>query len=345
MNWLVGTYSKRKSEGIYILDFDEDREKFKLVNSFPEISPLNPSFLAIDSGYKNVYAVGESSSSDPGLIVSYNLINNNQLEKINQEFSFGDNPCHVAVNSKNDFLVVVNYSSGDFSTYKLENGKISFIEKISHEGSSLNKIRQNEPHAHSINFLDDQNFYVCDLGIDEIIRYSINKNNYKIISSKSYKTDPGSGPRHFVIDKKNRRAYSINELDSTINLFEIHSNFDLISNQIISTIPKNYDLETTTADIHFSKDKNYLYGSNRGHDSISKFIISDNGNLVFDKHFSTKGKTPRNFSISNSGKYCLVANENSDDIFMFRIDEHGDLIPTGEKISIPAPVSLLEIIE
>ena len=80
MNWLVGTYSKRKSEGIYILDFDEDREKFKLVNSFPEISPLNPSFLAIDSGYKNVYAVGESSSSDPGLIVSYNLINNNQLE-------------------------------------------------------------------------------------------------------------------------------------------------------------------------------------------------------------------------------------------------------------------------
>ena len=120
---------------------------------------------------------------------------------------------------------------------------------------------------------------------------------------------------------------------------------DLISKQIISTIPKDYKLETTTADIHLSKDKNYLYGSNRGHDSISKFLVNNDGQLLFDKHFSTLGKTPRNFAITHSGKYCLVANENTDDIQSFKIDDNGNLISTGEKISIPSPVCLLEIIK
>ena len=119
----------------------------------------------------------------------------------------------------------------------------------------------------------------------------------------------------------------------------------LISKQVISTIPKDYNFETTTADIHLSKDKNYLYGSNRGHDSISKFLVNNDGQLSFDKHFSTLGQTPRNFAISDSGNYCLVANENTDDIYSFRIDDKGDLISTGDKISIPSPVCLLEIIK
>ena len=116
--------------------------------------------------------------------------------------------------------------------------------------------------------------------------------------------------------------------------------------QIISTIPKDYSLETSTADLHFSSDLKYLYGSNRGHDTIAKFIINDDGTLIFDRHFSTLGKTPRNFAISKSGKFCLIANENTDDIFSFEIDsKNGDLVPTGYKIFIPSPVCLTEIFE
>ena len=129
MKWFVGTYSKRNSDGIYLIDFDESNGKFELINSFGEQSPSNPSFLATDIHNKYLYSVGESGSPNPGVVVSYS-INNNNLEKINEEFTNGDNPCHLAVNSKNDYLVAVNYSSGDFSTYSLDQGKISFIEKF-----------------------------------------------------------------------------------------------------------------------------------------------------------------------------------------------------------------------
>ena len=115
MKWFVGTYSKRNSDGIYLIDFDESKGNFELINSFGELSPSNPSFLATDINNKNLYSVGESGSPNPGVVVSYS-INNNNLEKINEEFTNGDNPCHLAVNSKNDYLVAVNYSSGDFST-------------------------------------------------------------------------------------------------------------------------------------------------------------------------------------------------------------------------------------
>tara|TARA_B100000676_G_scaffold108947_1_gene108936 strand:- start:4250 stop:5287 length:1038 start_codon:yes stop_codon:yes gene_type:complete len=343
MKWFVGTYSKRNSDGIYLIDFDESNGKFELINSFGEQSPSNPSFLATDIDNKYLYSVGESGSPNPGVVVSYS-INNNNLEKINEEFTNGDNPCHLAVNSKNDYLVAVNYSSGDFSTYSLDQGKISFIEKISHEGSSINTERQNEPHAHSINFLDDDTFFVCDLGIDKIIKYTLDQQSKKIKSSKEISTTPGSGPRHFVINKNDKLAYSINELDSTITSFRIDEKNDISSFQNISTIPLDYTLETTTADLHFSLENKFLYGSNRGHDSIAQFEVKTDGSLKFLNHFSTLGKTPRNFGISNSNKFALVANENSDTIYSFYINQiNGSFEPTGNKIEIPSPVCLLEI--
>jgi len=344
MNWFVGTYSKRNSKGIYLIDFDESNGTFKLVNSFEKQSPLNPSFLAIDNN-NNLYSVGESGTPNPGVVVSYK-ISNNQIEKISQENTNGDNPCHLSINGKNNFLVAVNYSSGDFSTYKITNGKIDFIEKISHKGSSVNTLRQNEPHAHSINFIDNENFFVCDLGIDKIMRYSIDQKSLKINTEKSFDLIPGAGPRHFVINNADKFAYSINELNSTISVFNVNEKNDLIHLQNISTIPKDYNLETSTADLHFSHDKRFLYGSNRGHDSLAKFLVNDDGTLEFKKHFSTLGETPRNFAVSHSGKFVLVANENSDTIYSFYLDsETGNLDPTGELIKIPSPVCLLEIIE
>ncbi len=343
MNWFVGTYSKRGSKGIYLIEFDESNGKFKLINSFEKQSLLNPSFLAIHNEY--LYSVGESESPNPGTVSSYK-INGNNIEKISEAFTNGDNPCHLAINSKNNFLVAVNYSSGDFSTYKITNGSIGFLEKISHKGSSVNTSRQNEPHAHSINFINDETFFVCDLGIDKIIKYTINPKSQKINSEKYFKLNPGAGPRHFVINNSLNIAYSINELDSTISVFEIDKENNLSNFQNISTIPNDYIEETTTADIHFSQDGKFLYGSNRGHDSLAQFSINENGALNFERNISTEGKTPRNFAISKSGKFALVANENSDNISSFYIDkESGNLKYTGQKIEIPSPVCLLEIIK
>lgn len=343
MNWFVGTYSKRGSKGIYLVEFDESNGTFKLINSFKKQSLLNPSFLAMHKEY--LYSVGESESPNPGTVASYKIKGNN-IEKIDESITNGDNPCHLAINSKNNFLVAVNYSSGDFSTYKISNGKIDFLEKISHEGSSINTSRQNGPHAHSVNFINDETFYVCDLGIDKIIKYTIDSKSQKINSQKQFILNPGAGPRHFIINSSFDIAYSINELDSTISVFEIDKENNLKNLQNISTIPSDYINETTTADIHFSQDGKFLYGSNRGHDTLAQFSIKKDGKLNFEKNFSTKGKTPRNFAISKSGKYALVANENSDNISSFYFDiESGNLEYTGHNISIPSPVCLLEIIK
>ncbi|NCG34569.1 MAG: beta-propeller fold lactonase family protein [Dehalococcoidales bacterium] len=342
MNWLVGTYSKRSSEGIYLINLNEDSGEMNQIESFENISPKNPSFLVIGNNNK-VFLVGESSKLEPGIVCSYKIIGQS-LVKIDEISTNGSGPCHLSINKKNNFLVVVNYNSGDFSTYKISSdSKFEFIEKISHEGSSINQNRQQEPHAHSITFLNNETFYICDLGVDKIFKYQIDPVSLKIIDSSFIKSPEGSGPRHFVINSDKNRAYSINELDSTISLFDIDANKSLNLLQSFSTIPENYILDTTTADIHFSKNEKYIYGSNRGHDSIAKFFIEETGTLIFEKSFSTLGKTPRNFSISNSGDFCLIANENTDDIYSFKIDLNGDFIPTGYKLSIPSPVCLSEI--
>ena len=342
MNWLVGTYSKRNSKGIYLINLDEDSGQMSQIGSFGNLTPKNPSFLVIGDNNR-VFSVGESSKLEPGIVCSYK-IDGQSLVKIDEIETRGSGPCHLSINKKNNFLVVANYNSGDFSTYKISSdSKFEFIQKISHEGSSINLNRQQEPHTHSVNFLDNETFYICDLGVDKIFKYQIDPISLKIIDSSFTKTLKGSGPRHFVINSDKKRAYSINELDSTINFFEINSNKNLNLLQSVSTIPENYILDTTTADIHFSKNEKYIYGSNRGHDSIAKFFIEETGTLLFQKRFSTLGKTPRNFSISNSGDFCLIANENTDDIYSFKIDRNGDFIPTGYKLSIPSPVCLSEI--
>lgn len=344
MNWLVGTYSKRNSEGIYLINLNEDSGRMNQIESFGDVSPKNPSFLVIGDNNK-VFSVGESSKLDPGVVCSFR-ISGQRLIKIDEIETRGSGPCHLSINKHNNFLVVVNYNSGDFATYKISKDlKFEFIEKVSHDGSSVNLQRQKEPHTHSINFLDNETFYVCDLGTDKIFKYEIDPISLKIIDSSFIKSLNGSGPRHFVINSDKNRAYSINELNSTINFFEINSNNNLILLQSISTIPENYTFDTSTADIHLSKNEKYIYGSNRGHDSIAKFSIQRNGRLIYDKSFSTLGKTPRNFSISNSGNICLVANETTDDIYSFKIDKNGDFIPTGYKLSIPSPVCLSEIFE
>jgi 6-phosphogluconolactonase len=344
MNWLVGTYSKRNSEGIYLIDLNESSGEIHQIESFASISPKNPSFLITGENNK-VFSIGESTKEQPGVVCSYS-INSQNLEKIDEIETNGSGPCHLSINKKNNFLVVVNYNSGDFSTYKITlDSKFEFIQKVSHKGSSINPNRQKEAHTHSINFLDNETFYVCDLGVDKIFKYQIDATSLKIINTSFINTPPGSGPRHFIINSDKRRAYSINELDSTISFYEINLNKDLNCLQIISTIPENYTLETTTADLHFSKNFKYIYGSNRGHDSITKFFIQNDGSLIFDKYFSTNGKTPRNFSISKSGNFCLVANENTDDIYSFKIDNNGDFISTGYKLSVPSPVCLSEILK
>jgi 6-phosphogluconolactonase len=208
----------------------------------------------------------------------------------------------------------------------------------------VNPRRQKEPHAHSINVSPDNRFaFVADLGIDKIMIYrldtekgTIEKNSPPFISVR-----PGAGPRHFAFHPNGKYAYVINELDCTVTAFSYKPASGTLTNiQTITTLPNEFDGSNTCAEVRVHPNGKFLYGSNRGHDSIAVYWIdSDKGTLTFVEHETTDIKTPRNFNIDPTGKFCLVANQGSNSVVVFRINQKtGALTPTGHKISVGRPV-------
>ena len=217
---------------------------------------------------------------------------------------------------------------------------------IQHEGASVNPRRQDQAHAHSIN-PDAQNHfaYVPDLGQDRVVIYQMDTDDGRLVpNDPAYvEVNPGFGPRHFDFHPGGRWAYLINELGSTITAFEYDPESGGLSEfQVIGTLPTGFSGSNTTADIHVHPSGSFVYGSNRGHDSIAIFSVDeDSGRLTPLGHRSTGGRTPRNFGINPSGRFLLAANQDSDNIVSFHIDqESGLLTPTGHELSIPMPVCI-----
>ena len=214
-----------------------------------------------------------------------------------------------------------------------------------HSGTGANKDRQEAAHAHSINF-DKSNRYAvaCDLGIAKILVYKFDSKTGKLELNEQpfFQTRTGAGPRHFAFHPNGKSAFVINELDSTITTFFYDGNRGTLKeNQTVPTLPADFSGANTCADIHVSPNGKFLYGSNRGHDSIVSYRIDKKGKLEFIEHTSTGGKTPRNFAIDPTGKFLLAANQNSDSVVVFRIDEKsGKLTASGIKAQVPMPVCL-----
>jgi 6-phosphogluconolactonase len=213
-------------------------------------------------------------------------------------------------------------------------------------GSSINAERQEGPHAHCV-VLDAANrfAYACDLGTDKIMIFRFDSRRGKLIPNKTpwVQVKPGAGPRHLTFHPGGQYAYVINELHATVTTFARDSGQgNLKELQTIRTLPVDFTGENTSADIHVSPDGQFLYCSNRGHDSIAAFQIDPHrGKLTFIAHQSSGGKTPRNFAIDPTGKFLLVANQNSDNIVTFRRDvKTGRLSATGQVAEVPRPVCL-----
>lgn len=347
----VGTYTNGKSKGIYTLDFDTITGELKQRNVCGGI--VNPSFIALDNKREFLYAVSETdkyNSKKSGGVYSYKIDGDEGgLHFINSASSNGAHPCHIIVDKSDQFVLVANYSGGNISVIRLnEDGSLGeTVDVVQHSGSSVNKQRQEAPHAHSIN-LDSSNKFVvaADLGIDKLMLYNFNVENGKLIPArqKHVEAKPGAGPRHFAFHPNGKNAFVINELDSTITGLRFDQKyFSLEPIQTIPTLPKNYKGENTCADIHIHQNGKFVYGSNRGHDSIAVFSFNAiTQNLSLIQHQPTLGKTPRNFVVDPSGKFLLVANQNSDSIIVFSIDSTtGKLYETGKQIEIPNPVCLL----
>jgi len=337
---LVGTYTDKSSKGIYRILFNPvsgTLEKMELVTN-----ATSPSYLDISRDRQFVYAINER---DPGQVASYKWNKGRtELIVINKGSTEGVGPCFVEINNSGNLLAIANYSSGNMAVYTVENGKIGENpETRQHVGSSIVKPNQNAPHAHCSKFGTDGKYvYVADLGIDEIVSYSVSDEGKLGDKQIALAMDKGDGPRHFVFHPSKDIVFIVNELSSSVTSAKVDMTtglFEKIDKK--STLPKDYTEKSYCADIHISNDGKFLYASNRGHNSIAIFSISEEGNLELLTTTSVEGDWPRNFTISPDENYLLVANQKSDNITVFkRNQETGLLSFTGNEVKLSKPVCL-----
>ena len=351
MRVYVGTYTaKGKSQGIYLSTLDLASGKL----SAPELAAelTSPSFLALHPSGKYVYAVGEIADfqgKKAGAVSALAVdAASGKLKLINQQPSGGAGPCHVSVDPSGKCVLAANYGGGSVCSFPIgddgslkEGGSV-----IQHEGSSANAQRQKEPHAHSINVDRDGKYaFAADLGTDQVLIYKLDapQGTMEPNDPPHAKVAPGSGPRHFAFHPSGKFAYVINELANTVVAFAYNPHHGSLTEiQSITTLPKDFQGTSYTAEVVVHPSGKFLYGSNRGHDSIAVFAIDEKtGKLTATSHQGAGIKTPRNFAIDPTGKWLLVGNQAADNVIVFAIDQQtGALKPTDSKIEVGAPVCI-----
>lgn len=346
----VGTYTYGKSEGIYICSFNTSLGSLRLKNVIKGIP--NPSYLILSNNGNLLYCVNEISDfegKNEGTVSAFKINESEEtLEFLNKQSSKGAAPCHLAIDKNDRYVIVSNYTSGSIAVLPVnENGSLGeAIQVVQHNGSSVNPKRQSSAHMHSVTFNESNNFiYASDLGLDKIFIYKYDGNEGKIFieNFSCVQISRGAGPRHFVFHPNGKYAYVINELNSTITAFNYNATTGYLTEiQTVSCIPQKYSSDNICADIHIHLTGNFLYGSNRGHNSIVVFSVNKyDGTLSLVQHQSTLGTTPRSFAIDPTGRFLLVANQDSNSIVVFNINlEVCSLSPTEYVLEVPTPTCI-----
>jgi 6-phosphogluconolactonase len=344
----VGTYTGGESKGIYRLELNPATGELKQLGATGGVT--NPSFLAIHPSQRFLYAVGEVTDFDGGKGGGVSALSidpkSGELTLLNQQSSIGGGPCHLVVDKLGKNVLAANYGGGSVCVLPIgEDGRLAKASSfVQHKGSSVDPKRQEAPHAHSINLDAANRFaFAADLGLDKVLVYRFDAQQGKLTPNDppAARVKPGSGPRHFAFHPAGRHAYVINEMSCTVTAFDYNADKGVLEPiQTIATLPRPVERGDSTAEVQVHPSGKFLYGSNRGHNSIAIFAIApDSGKLTALGHQSTEGKMPRNFGIDPTGSFLLAANQDSGTIVVFRIDpETGKLTPTGHKIDVPKPV-------
>ncbi len=344
----LGTYTGGESEGIYRYALDETSGKLTFEGVTTGVE--NPSFLAIHPDGRHLYCVCEISDyrgGETGSVRAFSIeATTGDLKPLNEQSSGGAGPCHLVVDAFGENVLVANYGGGSVSVVEIEpDGRLGAVSShVQHHGSSVNPGRQKGPHAHSIHVDAANRFaFAADLGLDKILVYRFDAGVGTIAANDppAATVKPGAGPRHFAFHPSGDSAYVINELDSTVTVFSYDAERGILTKiQTISTLPADFEGRSHTAEVQVHPGGKFLYGSNRGHDSIAVFSIDpERGTLTMVETEPTQGKTPRNFGIDPSGKFLLAANQGSDTVVVFHIDpETGALEPSGHSVETPTPV-------
>ena len=346
----IGTYTGPQSQGIYAFRFDDETGTLSPLGLAAETP--SPSFLALHPNGKVLYAVNETHDGpgNSGMVTAFAIDPaTGRLTKINEQPSRGADPCHLAVDATGQYLVVANYTGGNFVVFPLsEDGHLAAASSIlTNRGAGPNHERQDGPHAHDVVFDAANRFLIAvDLGLDQLFvyRFDLALGSFTFGDPASARVPPGAGPRHFAFHPDGRHAYSINELDSTVTALEWDpSTGKLTADASVSALPAGFTGENSTAEVEVDSRGRFLYGSNRGHDSIAVFRINPaSGALTLIAHTLTRGKEPRHFALDPTGRWLVAGNQNSNTLAVFRVDQTGGtLSPVGDLVSVGSPVCIL----
>lgn len=341
----VGSYAEADSAGLYVYSLDETSGQ---LTKLDEVKGLkNPTFINVDAEHQKLYSIGEVAAEDgtkSAEAVSFTIDKaSGKLTQFNRVVSLDAPTCHIQRDSQNRYLIVASYHGGRIGLLSLEeDGRVGQqLDVQQHYGHGPHP-NQNQPHPHSAFFSPDEKYvYVSDLGIDRVKCYSIDKQRNVLVEQGEFEVPAGSGPRHLTFHPNGQFVYVINELNSTVSVFSYHSdNGELRPIEQISTLPADYDGDSACAEIAISADGKYLYGSNRGHDSIVVYEVNpDTGKLTAVQYVSTEGGHPRHFALTPDGAYVLAANRDSNNIAVFRVDAStGKLTYTGQSVEVSKPV-------
>lgn len=346
----VGTYTNGDSEGIY--QFDLDLKTGKATSPALAAEAKNPSFVAIHPNGKYLYSVSEIADFEgekTGGVSAYSIAaETGALTLLNATASGGRGPCHLVTDDAGKNVLVANYGEGSIACIPIkEDGSLADASAVvQHEGSSVNKQRQAGPHAHSINLDAANGFaFAADLGLDKVLVYGFDGEKGTLDAAAAADADvaPGSGPRHFAFHPGGKYAYVINEMLCTVTGFSYEAaSGKLTEIQTLSTLPGEVEEGFSTAEIVAHPSGRFLYGSNRGHDSIVMYAVDEaTGKLTYLGNESTQGKTPRNFALDPTGSYLLAENQGSGTIVLFSIDQDsGKLTATGDVVEVANPVCI-----
>ncbi|CAM3381209.1 lactonase family protein [Paenibacillus lupini] len=343
----IGSYAEASASGVYRYEFDTTEGTLTLLNQASGLK--NPTFLNVDVANRRLYAIAEGVDAEGAKVgdsVAFS-IEGSGLTELNRKLAITAPSCHIQRDANSEFVLLCSYHGGRISLVSLtKNGEIGELLDIQqHEGTGPHP-NQNQPHPHSTNFSPDGKYiFVPDLGIDRIVAYTLDKENCKLVRHGETVVHPGAGPRHMTFHPNGQFAFVINELDSTIIAYRYDAEKGALETlQTVSTLPEGYTEANGCAEIAISEDGRFLYGSNRGHDSLVVFAVDgESGQLTLVGHVSTEGKHPRHFALVPGGQFAITVNKDTNNAAVFRIAESGMPVYTGYSIEIAGPVCVIPV--
>ncbi|GAF39489.1 hypothetical protein FC83_GL001123 [Agrilactobacillus composti DSM 18527 = JCM 14202] len=328
---LLGGYTRRISQGIYQATLQDNT--LSTPELFLQIG--NPTYFAIDAKHQRLYTI--LTENDLGGVAAFD-ISQTTPQLINKVLAPGSAPAYIAYDQQRQMVFDANYHKGQANAYRISAaGQLALVATVSHQGKGP-RPEQESAHIHYTDLTPDQRLVTCDLGTDQVTTYDFDQDHFKEVAV--LQLDPGYGPRHLVFNPNKSVAYLLGELSSQVTVLDYNAttgNFTPVQTE--SLIPDNFTAHNGSAAIHISADGQFLYASNRGHNSIAVFTLTADGRRIdLIQRVSTEGDFPRDFNLDPSEKFILASNQNSDNLTLYKRDtESGFLTLLQQDIVSPEP--------